>query len=160
MKFWWCSRKPVLFQFTLSAMSVTLFFVVLGYWGNWFQSLWVHVHRRLWFVVYKAWSSGISQLMNNVCPTEPSGYHVWYIICCVKLWLYCLSQQRHVINSLWPSDTIWRYVSGSKLTQAMACCLTAPSHYLNQCWLIISMVQWHPSEINFTRDTSAISHWN
>ena len=27
---------------------------------------------------------------------------------------------------------------GSKLAQVMACCLTAPSHYLNQCWLIMS----------------------
>ena len=25
----------------------------------------------------------------------------------------------------------------------MACCLMAPSHYLNQCWLIISKVLWH-----------------
>ena len=24
---------------------------------------------------------------------------------------------------------------GSTLAQVMACCLTAPSHYLNQCWL-------------------------
>ena len=28
----------------------------------------------------------------------------------------------------------------------MACCLTAPSHYLNHCWLIISKVLWHSSE--------------
>ena len=33
--------------------------------------------------------------------------------------------------------------SGSTLAQLMACCLMAPSHYLNQCWLIISEVQWH-----------------
>ena len=63
------------------------------------------------------------------------------------------------LNTLWPSDTIW-HKSGSTLAQVMACCLTAPSHYLNQCWLIISKVQWHPSESNFTRDTAAISHWN
>ena len=25
-------------------------------------------------------------------------------------------------------------------------CLTAPSHYLSQCWLIISKVLWHSSE--------------
>ena len=31
----------------------------------------------------------------------------------------------------------------------MACCLTAPSHYLNQCWLIISEVLWHSPEGNF-----------
>ena len=42
------------------------------------------------------------------------------------------------LNSLWPTDAIWRHRSGSTLAQVMACCLTAPSHYLNQCWLIIS----------------------
>ena len=52
-------------------------------------------------------------------------------------------QKPHVslsINSLWPSDTKWRHRYGSTLAQVMACCLTAPSHYLNQCWLIISEV--------------------
>ena len=65
-----------------------------------------------------------------------------------------------LINSLWPSDTIRRHKSGSTLAQVMACCLTAPSHYLNQCWLIISMVEWQPSKGKFTKDTSAINHWN
>ena len=64
------------------------------------------------------------------------------------------------INSLWPSDNIWRHKSGSILAQVIACCLTAPSHYLNQCWLIISNVKWHSSKGKFTRDTSAINHWN
>ena len=35
--------------------------------------------------------------------------------------------------------------SGSILAQVMTCCLTARSHYLNQCW--------HSSKGNFTRDT-------
>ena len=48
--------------------------------------------------------------------------------------------------------------SGSTLAQVMACCLTAPSHYLNQCWLILSKVQWHSSGGNFIRDTPAINH--
>ena len=43
-------------------------------------------------------------------------------------------------NSMWPSDAIWRQGSRSTLVQVMACCPTAPSHYLNQCWLIISKV--------------------
>ena len=59
------------------------------------------------------------------------------------------------INTLWPSDAIWWHRSGSTLAQVMACCLMAPSHYLNQCWLIISKVQWHLSQGNFTR---AINH--
>ena len=62
------------------------------------------------------------------------------------------------VNSLWPSDTIWRHKSVSTLAQVMVCCLTAPSHCLKQCWLIISNVQWHSSECNFTRDISATSH--
>ena len=50
------------------------------------------------------------------------------------------------INSLGPSDAIWCWRSWSTLVQVMACCLTAPSYYLNQCWLIISKVLWHSSE--------------
>ena len=42
------------------------------------------------------------------------------------------------LNSLWPSDAIWRHRSGSTLFQVMACCLTAPSHNLTICWLITS----------------------
>ena len=61
------------------------------------------------------------------------------------------------VNSLWPSDAIWRHRSGSTLAQVMACCLTAPSHYLDWCWLTISKIQWHSSEGNFTRDNSAIN---
>ena len=44
------------------------------------------------------------------------------------------------------SDAIWRWRSWSTLVQVMACCLMAPRHYLNQCWLIISKVLWHSSE--------------
>ena len=46
-------------------------------------------------------------------------------------------------NSLWPSDTIWRYTSGSTLARVMAWCLVASSHYLNQCWLFIKDDLWH-----------------
>ena len=45
-------------------------------------------------------------------------------------WPQWVNSYKH-INSLWPSDTIWRHKSGSKLAQVMACCLMAPSHYLN-----------------------------
>ena len=42
----------------------------------------------------------------------------------------------------------------------MACCLTAPSHYLNQCWLLIHDVEWQSPESNTTRDTLTINYWN
>ena len=43
-----------------------------------------------------------------------------------------------IINSVWSSGAIWRHGSESALAQVMACCLTAPSHYLNQYWLTIN----------------------
>ena len=49
-------------------------------------------------------------------------------------------------NSLGPNDAIWRWRSWSTLVQVMACCLAAPDHYLNQCWLIINKVLRHSSE--------------
>ena len=42
--------------------------------------------------------------------------------------------------------------TGSTLVQLMACCLPTPSHYMNQCWLIIKAVPWHSPGSNFTRN--------
>ena len=55
-----------------------------------------------------------------------------------------------IINSLWPIDTIWRHISVSTLAQIMACCVTAPSHYLNQCSLPILKVLQQSPERNIT----------
>ena len=44
------------------------------------------------------------------------------------------------LNSLWLRDAIWWHISR---------CLTAPSHYLNQCWLFIRGVMWHSSKTCF-----------
>ena len=59
------------------------------------------------------------------------------------------------VNSLWPSDAKWRHRFGSTLAQVMACCLTAPSHYLNQCWLHMNEVLWYSHESNFTANAQA-----
>ena len=67
--------------------------------------------------------------------------------------------KRYIISSCCDAN-IWRHRSGSTLAQVIACCLTAPSHYLNQYWFIISTVQLYPYKDNFTRDTSAINHQN
>ena len=45
------------------------------------------------------------------------------------------------VNSSWPSDAISRHRSGSTVAQVMTCCLMAPSHYQNQCWLVIGHLQ-------------------
>ena len=69
-----------------------------------------------------------------------------------------LFNKMHLENSLGPSDAIWWHKSGSTLAQAMACCLMAPNHYLHQCWLITSMVQWQSPKGYFTLNTSAINY--
>ena len=63
------------------------------------------------------------------------------------------------INSLWTSGAIWWHRFGSTLAQVMACCLMAPSHYLNQCWLIISEALWHSPQGNFTGNAQDIYPW-
>ena len=75
-------------------------------------------------------------------------------------WIEIWSSGLTDINSLRPSDAIWWHRFGSTLAQVMVCCLMAPSHYLNQCWLIISKVHWHSFDYNFRRDIAAINHWN
>ena len=48
-----------------------------------------------------------------------------------------ISYQRSIIrlSSLLPTNAIGQHKAGSTLAQVMACWLTAPSHYMNQCWL-------------------------
>ena len=45
-----------------------------------------------------------------------------------------------LVNSWLPSETIWWHRSGSTLAQVMVCCLKAPSHCLNLCWLVRNVV--------------------
>ena len=48
-----------------------------------------------------------------------------------------------------PRVAIWRHRSGSTPGQVMACCLTSPNHYLNQCWVLISGVLFHSQSYLF-----------
>ena len=64
---------------------------------------------------------------------------LWWL---VNWRIYASLGLNELINSLWPCDTIWWQRSVSTMTQVMAWCLTAPSHHLTQCSLIINKVQW------------------
>ena len=56
---------------------------------------------------------------------------------CLSLLMYICTTQPQWVKWLWPSHTMWWHRSESTLAQAMACCIRVPSHYLNQCWIII-----------------------
>ena len=106
----------------------------------------MNVTKKLWWYVISGLGNGLVSAGNK--PLSES-----------ILTPYGITRPQYV-NSLWPSDVIWRQGSRSTLAQVMACCLTAPSHYLNQCWLMISEVFWHSPDSNFIENTWDIYHWN
>ena len=67
------------------------------------------------------------------------------------------TQRQNCLNWLWLSDTMRHIGSWSTLVHVMAWYLMAPSHYLNQCWLIIKGILCYSPEINFKR--SAHEHF-
>ena len=56
-------------------------------------------------------------------------------------------------------DAMWRHSPESTLALVMTCCLAAPSHYLDQCWLIINEAYWHLAETNFAEIVLDITHY-
>ena len=61
-----------------------------------------------------------------------------------------------IVHSLWLSAALKRNRSWLTLARAMTCCMTAPSHYLNQCWVIFCIQQAIPREM---RKVSFICVW-
>ena len=60
---------------------------------------------------------------------------IWYTVYCIVLRMFRISYD-YLIVAWWRHMATKR--SGSTLALVMACCLTAPSRHLNQCWQIIS----------------------
>ena len=87
--------------------------------------------------------------------------HNGLLLCTIPLWR--LSEKMPIkiysFNSHWSSDAIWQLGSGSTLAQIMACCLMAPSHYLNQCWFLIGEVLLHSPESYCTVGTQETILW-
>ena len=106
---------------------------------------WCHMATYIWVNI----DSGNGLLPDSTKPLpEPMLIH--YQRCSVAF-TRGQSPRLQWVKSLWPSNAIWRQGSRSTLVQVMGCCLTAPSHYPNQCWLIISKVLWHSLEGNIMR---------
>ena len=94
----------------------------------------------------------------HASPTPPVA--IWPTRTIWKRHIYRLYSAYHTsINALWPSDVIWRHRYESSLAQVMSCCMIAPSHHLNQCWLIINDDLWCSPKSNFTAGTR-ILHQN
>ena len=61
-------------------------------------------------------------------------------------WMVFLWDASCTTNSLWQCDAIWRHGPWLTLVQIMACCLTAPRHYLNHFRLTAGRVQHYSPE--------------
>ena len=136
-------------------------------------------------VLKPEYSGAIRSLVMQLMPWRPAspGYQLlWCWICKIKASLSssrndfkCLRHLIFVIekssisiflrgedldfNTMWPFDAIWQR-SRWTLAHVMACCLKAPSHYPNQCWLLIGEVLWHSPESNFTASTQTTIPYN
>ena len=118
------------------------------------QPMLTYVHNiTKWYCPYisshciSQWIGAIGAILLTKINSISHGLDAW--ICnymSVKMWL---------INTMCPSDTIWWNITGSTLAQVMDCCLTAPSHYPNPCWLLISEILWHSTQSNFTANAQA-----
>ena len=56
--------------------------------------------------------------------------------------IFLTAKTRSKKGLTWPSDIILH----RRFWWTLPCCLTAPSHYRNRCWLIISKVEWQSLE--------------
>ena len=71
---------------------------------------------------------------------------IWGMYELFKPWLY-LWLLNQLIMTHWQNMATEIWVIKA---QIMVCCLMAPSHYLHQCWFLISEVLWPSSQSNIT----------
>ena len=85
--------------------------------------------------------------MNTICNDCPvSIMRPDYVFC----WdFFC-----HFIYSLRPSEAIWCHKTRSTLVQVIARSLMAPSHYLNQFWLLVKRIRWNKLEWSSNHNTN------
>ena len=105
----------VLNENTSISIDISLKFVPEGRINNIPALVQIMAWRRLGD---KSWSEPMMvSLLTHICVTRPQ----W-------------------VKALWPYDALCHHRTWPILVQVLTCCLTAPNHYLNQCWLIISGV--------------------
>ena len=69
-------------------------------------------------------------------------------------YVFCWDFFSHFIYSLCPSEAIWCHKTRSTLVQVIARSLMAPSHYLNQFWLLVKWIRWNKLEWSSNHNTN------
>ena len=138
---------------TLCAALWYLYFnLILTFW-------WYFRRRHGWYRPYSADTLlGKSLVILTIdealiCIHNLYHYHSYLL----KRWKKVKSLLIDVINSMWLSGAIRLQGFWSVVVQVMACCLTAPSHYLNHCWLISKEILWHSFQSDIYFNYQAIN---
>ena len=96
-------------------------------------------------------------------------YHIWYhdfvtsilhvysIVSCDVIYIYI--RPRLIINSSPSSESYMRQWTGSLLRQVIAWTCSAPSHYLNICWLIANWTHRNKLLWNLNQNTKIFYSW-
>ena len=143
--FLWCKHNNDIniIQYIYHYQTYTnQYHLIIKCWNTYFQGYLYSTHSLQWaWSAYELiWRTQFGWFSHH----KENNFH--------ELWI--------TVNSLWPSDAIRRQETESTLAKVMACCLMAPSHYLNQCWLIINKVLWHSPEGIIMRRSEDTNQWN
>ena len=100
----------------------------------------------------------LSNRLTRLATKQTKAQHLWFFVVSPHKWvgnagivIDIMTVTQHIVMQ-------YGDINQSTLTRVIACWLTEPNHYLNQCWLIIGKVQWQLSEGNLIDDTSAINY--
>ena len=115
------------------------------------EKLWISIEISLKFVPNGPINT-IPVLVQKMAWHRPSNKPLSETILASLLMHICITRPQWI-------DDMWHHRIWSTLVQVMACCLVAPSHCLNQCWLIISEVLWHSAMSFFTGNAQDIFSW-
>ena len=133
--------------------------------GKWVPDFFYTISAAIWH--HRYWSTLVEVM---ACWLKVPSHYQNQSSCTIKSYssihLRAIQLEIHMISNITKmSLKIAHLKPWSTLAQAMACCLMAPSHYLNQCWLLSIEVLWHSPESNLTVSAKAtilyyeLTHW-
>ena len=138
--------KFMFFVLSQSHTGSTVFVLVVIWSGHYFQ---MYLGIMISIYAYETWvfnNRGCQFVQNLTEITRPTSFFTDYT--CTLSDIFCTWHSSKTVmlfakfeKDLWINSIkliIWWHRSRPTLAHVMVWCLTAPSHYLNQCWFIIS----------------------
>ena len=110
-------------------------------WGIWTVFLSSGYHQNFLLLAHCKGSPPVTGESPHITPMKQKEFYAMASSCIFSRPISRDKTLSHRLNSLWPSDAIWRQRIGSRWRRQWL--VAWPGHYPNKYWLIISKVQWH-----------------